>query len=159
LSPRDFAAYVQQAQGIGDRLSDTIKRLRRAGVLPPRPSQMNQARMNRILTAARRGDFRPKVDLRLFWEALRLYQANYTCCYCGRSSRDVFHAEGKRRALRMVVDHVVPVPQGGKFYSFKNCEAACWSCNLLKSSIAKKAFLQELRSLAHAVVGNGMPSR
>jgi 5-methylcytosine-specific restriction endonuclease McrA len=156
LSKRHLAAYQARASRIADRLGETIRRLRVGELLPACPSQVRQATINSILRENAKRRLRPRPPLGLLWEALLLYRADYTCCYCGRNSLDVYRVGGKRLGLRMVVDHLLPVGRGGKAFGFSNCKAACWSCNLLKSSLTRDVFLKELRSLSEAVMQNGL---
>jgi 5-methylcytosine-specific restriction endonuclease McrA len=152
LTPRRLRKYKAAARRATERLSHTVRSLKDEQMLPPRPSRFTEAHMNRIVRALGKKRFRPKLQILAFWEAIVFERGGYACCYCGRSADEVYRALGRRRALRLVVDHHKPWKKGGKEYSFQNCVAACWSCNTLKAHWPLRAFKEELRSLAHAVL-------
>lgn len=51
---------------------------------------------------------------------------NYTCCYCGISTRQEPH-------LLLEIDHIVPVAKGG-MTTESNLQTLCWKCNRSKGA-------------------------
>jgi 5-methylcytosine-specific restriction endonuclease McrA len=152
LTPRRLRKYRAGARRAIQRVDDAVERLRDAHLLPSRPSALTQARINTIVRAVRRRTFRPKLNIRPFWEAVVFECTNYTCHYCGRNAEQVWRESRKRRGLRLVVDHVRPTKRGGRDLTFKNCVAACWSCNTLKAHWPIWAFEGEIQSLTNAIL-------
>lgn len=69
-----------------------------------------------------RGSFYPGVALKK-----KIYKRDdYTCQYCGQ-----YGGYGKDKRLHLVIDHVIPMTQGG-IGSPSNLVVACGSCNIKK---------------------------
>ena len=58
---------------------------------------------------------KPVVNRRLSRQAL-FYRDNFTCQYCGKSTKN------------LTIDHIIPRSKGGK-HTWKNVVSACVSCN------------------------------
>jgi 5-methylcytosine-specific restriction endonuclease McrA len=64
-----------------------------------------------------------------------LIRDNYTCQYCGNSSK-------KDTKVKMTIDHIVPISKGGT-NNWLNAVACCIKCNLNKSNKSLKEFEKE----------------
>jgi hypothetical protein len=86
LSRADLQAHKAQALRIAMKLKRAIATLRGGKLLPARPSLFYQVAMNAIVRAEKAGRIRPRLGdgINLLREAVVLYAADYTCCYCGR---------------------------------------------------------------------------
>src|SRR5438046_2617576 len=80
----DVAFIANQGGEARVRVRDTIRALRKAKLLPQRPSFLTQPWVNRIVRAVRDGKVTPRIHLPLFWEAVVLRRRGYRCDYCGR---------------------------------------------------------------------------
>ena len=123
-----------------------LERLRRRPGFPAAPRELEQKHMAEVVRARF-----SRVALAGLWEALIFDRDDYTCRYCGRSAWAVWQAEGRRRTLRLVVDHVRPRARLGERRSLENTATACGSCAAIKTVLPSDPFLDELRSLATAV--------
>jgi hypothetical protein len=123
-----------------------IEALRRRPDFPATPADLQQKHLSEILRSRlSRG------ALSGLWEALVFDRDGYECRYCGRSAWSVWQAEGRRRTLRLLVDHVRPRARVGERYTLENAGTACASCAAIKTVLPSDPFLDELRSLALAV--------
>ena len=71
------------------------------------------------------------------WYALRyevLVRDNFTCKYCGQYAPNV----------RLEVDHVVPVVEGGTD-ALNNLVTSCWACNRGKEGLRARAYHRQTR--------------
>jgi hypothetical protein len=63
----------------------------------------------------------------------------------------VWEAEGRRRTIRLLIDHARPRARLGERYSLDSAVTACASCAAIKAELPSDPFVDELRSLARAV--------
>jgi len=47
--------------------------------------------------------------------------------------------EGKRTKA-VIVDHIIPIKEGGEKFSFSNLQSLCWSCHSRKSALEGSRF-------------------
>ncbi len=158
------AAYLRRyskfAGAAVNRVADSVDTLRRAKLLPDRPSTLRQSDIGRIVRAVVGRQIRPAPALRGFWEALILYRDEFRCVYCGRTPDDVYRETKETRGLGLVVDHRVPLENRTKkkiMAEFKdldlaNCVCACWVCNTIKAAWPETVFREEARSFARAIL-------
>lgn len=82
------------------------------------------------------------------WYALRyrvLARDNFTCQYCGQYAPNV----------RLEVDHVVPVVEGGTD-DLSNLITSCWACNQGKEGLRTRVLLTETER--KQIAGTAIPS-
>jgi len=79
---------------------------------------------------------KPIVERRLSRRAL-FYRDNFTCQYCGQSTR------------KLTIDHVIPRCKGGK-HNWENVVSACVSCNHKKAGLTPSQAKMSLRRKAEA---------
>jgi 5-methylcytosine-specific restriction endonuclease McrA len=134
------------AQAAAD-VEAALARLVGEAALPDTPRALEQRHVDGL--AARRRLGRETLDV--LWEAIVFDRGNYTCAYCGRVPASVFHAEGRRRGLVLVVDHFSARSNLAERRRLDNSVTSCVSCRAVKSDLPRDPFLDELRSLASAV--------
>ncbi len=140
---RDIKA--RGAKAAGD-VETALTRLTREGVLPEGPRALEQRHVD-ALGKARLG----RDTLTALWEAIVFDRDGYACRYCRRTPAALFQAEGRRRALALVVDHFRARGTHAEGRRLDNSLTACVSCRAIKADLPRDPFLDELRSLADAL--------
>lgn len=131
------------------RVRSAVRRLRAKDEKSPAvPRAFRQSDMDRILKRRLVGS-RALCSLR---DAIVFDRHGYRCRYCRRNDDEVWEAEGRRRTLALVVDHRRARSKKGGLFVLKNSVTSCWTCNTVKGSLHTQPFLDELRSLAEAVI-------
>jgi len=148
LAPGHIERQLAGGRQAAERLKHTLRKLRIDPKFPERPGGFSQKTMDRIL----RKRLIRKEHLGTLWEALVFDRDDYTCQYCGRNAREMWRQSGRRRTLRLVVDHQHPRTKRGDSHTFANSVTACWTCNALKGPLPLGAFRQELKSLVESVL-------
>lgn len=123
-----------------------LARLAAEGALPEGPRALEQRHVDAL--AGRR---LKRETLDALWEAIVFDRDAYTCRYCGRTPTGVFQAEGRRRALALVVDHFSARSNVAERRRLDNSLTACISCRAVKADLPRDPFLDELASLAAAL--------
>ena len=123
-----------------------LTRFTQEGVLPDGPSALEQRHVD-ALGKVRLG----RDTLASLWEAIVFDRDAYACRYCGRTPAALFQAEGRRRALALVVDHFRARATHAEGRRLDNSLTACVSCRAVRADLPRDPFLDELRSLAAAV--------
>lgn len=124
-----------------------LARLVGEAVLPDTPRALEQRHVDGLAAKRRLG----RETLEALWEAIVFDRGGYTCAYCGRAPASVFHAEGRRRGLLLVVDHFSARSTLTERRRLDNSVTSCASCRAVKADLPRDPFLDELRSLASAV--------
>ena len=116
-------------------------------MLPDTPRALEQRHVDKLAAKRRLG----RETLEALWEAIVFDRGQYTCAYCGRAPASVFHAEGRRRGLLLMVDHFSARATLAERRRLDNSVTSCASCRAVKADLPRDPFLDELRSLASAV--------
>jgi 5-methylcytosine-specific restriction endonuclease McrA len=106
-------------------------------------SKTESAKLSQILSSQNRRDKSlRKVDRLFLFELLKKYNS---CCYCGRSEKEVKNHPCGTSKLHL--EHIVPV-LGKKergTNDHENLEIACWQCNSMKKNLLPKDWLESLQ--------------
>jgi hypothetical protein len=141
---RDMKA--RGAKAAGD-VEAVLARLAQEGALPDSPRALEQPHVDALANRRLGRD-----TLASLWEAIVFDRDGYACRYCGRTPAGVFQAEGRRRGIVLVVDHFRARATHAERRRLDNSLTACVSCRAVKADLPRDPFLDELRSLADAVV-------
>lgn len=72
-------------------------------------------------------------------------QNDYTCRYCGRSSRLKPH-------LQLHMDHIRPKSEWGEWFSLNNLGCSCAFCNYAKQRFTEEEYIDNLLEVAKSVL-------
>ena len=147
MSARHLGRMAEEGEAAVERLRLAIKQFKeRCGKQwekSPERLRRNSSALERLSAGARIS----MKNVRSLWEALVFDRDGYTCRYCGRNAFTFYAQTGKKRSLRLVVDHRTAVGKDRNTFVMDNSVTACWSCNTLKGALPEKIFLQELDTI------------
>ena len=127
------------------------------GLLPKRPSELQQGHIDRILAhvsgePSRRTRPQRQTFWNGLWRAIILDRDDYRCQMCQRSGTEGILIEGHGPlALRLELDHIRPRSADGEDYSLANIRTLCRTCNVLRGALPEIYSQAELESFVAAM--------